>query len=570
MVNIDPAVPAGIFLFSIGLDYLERRTSALIESKLSIDARMNRLTFPNPVSMERWPWPVRGLFGVLAAGLAVGLTYAVHPLRSFPLLLGLPTVILACWFLGMWGGALCAIADAVLVHFYLTNTRMRFSILQGPEGLRLALFLFLSIFLGWAIRRLSEQRAQLAMQQLNQQLMLANAEREMAEERAGAAARLRDREALLQIALGANGMGLWVWDLEQDTVHRSDEMFRMLGLEPGAFGQGPDEWLKHVHPEDREGLVQAFQRLRANADDYHRQYRVVWPDGSVHWLESQGKCQREASGRVTRILGVMADITHRKQAEEAMLRAEKLAVAGKLAATVAHEINNPLAAVANLLYLISTAENVEAARAQARDALDELMRVSLITQQTLRFHRQTGAPKKVRLSEVLDSVLALFRGRLQAARISLEVRVPAESAVACLPGEVQQIFANLISNSTEAMPQTGRLVVRLRPSHDWRNPEIPGMRATFCDSGYGMDRATMQRIFEPFFTTKPETGTGLGLWVVAQLVERHGGDVRVWSWRRADSSGTAFSIFLPAGGAPSVAGMPAIDEAAATSVLASE
>jgi len=529
---------------------------------------MNRLSLPSAVTMERWPWPVRGVLGVVAAVFAVALTYTVHPLRSFPLLMGLPTVILSCWFLGMWGGVLCAITDAALVHFYLTNTRMRFSILPGSEGLRLALFLFVSIVVGWAIRRLSEQRAQLATQQLNQQLMVANSERQLAEERAGAAARLRDQEELLQIALRANGMGLWVWDLEQNKVHRSDEMFRILGLEPGSLSEEPDEWLRHVYPEDREGLIQEFQRLRANAADYHRQYRIVRPDGMVRWLESQGKCQRDATGRVTRILGVMADITPRKHAEEAMLRAEKLALAGKLAATVAHEINNPLAAVANLLYLISTAGDLEAARAQARDALDELMRVSLITQQTLKFHRQTGAPKKARLSELLDSVLALFRGRLQTAQITVDIRMPAESAVACMGGEVQQIFANLISNSIEAMSRDGRLVVRLRPSRDWRNRTVPGMRATFCDTGSGMDRTTVRHIFEPFFTTKPETGTGLGLWVVAQLVERHGGSVRVWSWRRGHSSGAAFSIFLPAGGESAAETVPARDEIAVSRVAA--
>ncbi len=528
---------------------------------------MNRVKLSSVVAMERWPWAVRGLLGGVAAGLAVTLTCTVHPLRSFPLLLGLPTVILACWFLGMWGGVLCAITDAALVHFFLTRAQMRFSILQGPEALRMALFLFLSIFLGWAVRRLAAQRAELATQHLNRQLMLANAERQLAEERTAVAAALRDRDELLQIALRANGMGLWVWDLGKNSVHRSDEMFRMLGLEPGALTEEPDEWLKHVHPDDREELVQEFHRLRETASDYHRQYRVVWPDGSVHWLESQGKCQRDASGRATRIVGVMADITHRKHAEEAMLRAEKLAVAGKLAASVAHEINNPLAAVANLLYLISISETVEGARAQAHDALEELMRVSLITQQTLKFHRQAGAPRMTLLSELVESVLVLFRARLQTARISVEVRVQDETPVACLPGEVQQIFANLLSNSIEATPRDGRLVIRLRPSRDWRDGTAAGMRATFCDSGSGMDRTTMRRVFEPFFTTKLETGTGLGLWVVAQLVERHNGHVRVWSRRGARSGGTAFSVFLPVGGESPAREMPDADEIAASSVV---
>ena len=508
---------------------------------------MNHLRFPSAVAIEKWPGPLRGVLGCFAAGLAVALTYAIPPLRAFPLLLAFPTVVLTSWFLGMWGGVFCALIDAVLVDSFLTKSQERFSILNAHEQLRLTIFLFISIFLGWTIRRLAQQRAQLATQQLQQRLILANAERQLAEERAHASDALRDREDLLQIALRANGMGLWVWDVKQGTVHRSDEMFHMLGREPGAFEHDPEVWLEFVHPEDRAGLVAEFDRIRLSGADYHRQYRVIWPNGQVHWVESQGKCQKDSEGKVTRIAGVMADITHRKHAEEAMLRAEKLAVAGKLAASVAHEINNPLAAVANLLYLITLAETTETARARASDALDELMRVSLITTQTLKFHRQTGVPKQTRLSEVVESVVALFRGKLQAAQIAVEVRIKGESPVACMAGETQQIFANLVSNAIEAMPRNGRLVIRLRPSVNWRNRATPGMRVTFCDSGAGMDRATMRRVFEPFFTTKAETGTGLGMWVVAQLVERHNGHVRGWSTQRDGASGTAFSVFLPMG-----------------------
>jgi signal transduction histidine kinase len=127
----------------------------------------------------------------------------------------------------------------------------------------------------------------------------------------------------------------------------------------------------------------------------------------------------------------------------------------------------------------------------------------------------------------------------------VDVRAANEVAIACMPSEAQQIFANLMANSIEAIPQSGKILIRLRPSHNWRNRTVDGMRVTICDSGVGMDRATMRRIFEPFFTTKPETGTGLGMWVVAQLVDRHGGHVGVWSRQRYGASGTVFSIFLP-------------------------
>jgi PAS domain S-box-containing protein len=504
------------------------------------------------------------LLGCCASGVAVTLTYWVSPLRAFPLLLAFPTVVLASWFLGMWGGVFCGLTDAALVDKYLTTTQFRFSIGFVREEVRLTVFLLVSILLGWTIRRLAQQRALLGTQELQQQLVIAGAERKLAEQRAQASETLHDRDELLQIALRANGMGIWAWDLQKGTVHLSDEMFSMCGRTPGSVELTTREWIKFIHPDDLPAATQTLAEARDAESEVMVQCRVLWPDNSVRWIESRGRYHRDGQGRLARLVGVSTDITGRKRSEEAMLRAEKLAVAGRLAASVAHEINNPLEAVANLLYLIAHAETIPAAQAQAKQALDELMRVSLITQQTLKFHRQSGAPKITALSEVVNPVLALFRGRLSSTQIAVEVRAEREQTVACMPGEVQQIFANLISNAIEAMPQGGRLIIRLRPSCDWRDQKTPGMRVTFFDTGLGMDRATMSRMFEPFFTTKPETGTGLGMWVVAQLTERHRGHVRVWSTQRAPASATAITVFLPfAGASESVAPRSPVQQIAA-------
>ncbi|MGA9671296.1 MAG: ATP-binding protein [Terracidiphilus sp.] len=495
--------------------------------------------------IERLPLAARGLMGLSAACLGAGITYAVEPLRSFPLMLAFPIVILSCWFLGMWGGALCALAEVILVDSFLTKSQIRFSIGNAREGVRMAVFVAITLGLGWAIRRLSKEREALSTQELEQRLMRANAERQLAEEHATAAETLRDREAMLQIALEANGMALWVWDLKKNAIHWSEEKYRMIGLEPGSIEPSTEAWLKAVHPEDAEKVKKGVMKTREGGPDYRNQYRVVWPDGSVHWLESQGKCQLDEEGLPARVLGVVTDVTHRKRAEDALMRTEKLAIAGRLAASIAHEINNPLEAVSNLLFLITLSKTTETAQEHARHALEQLMRVSLITQQTLKFHRQAGSPKLTNLSEILESIMALFRSKLTAADIVVEVRAEQEKSVACMPSETQQIFANLVSNSIDAMPRGGRLVIRLQPSQDWRDRTVAGMRVTFFDSGVGMNRATMRRIFEPFFTTKTDTGTGLGMWVVAQLVERHRGEVRVWSTQRTQRSGTAFSVFLP-------------------------
>jgi PAS domain S-box-containing protein len=482
----------------------------------------------------------------------VSVTYSAEPLRAFPLLLAFPTVILSAWFLGMWGGLFCALTEAFLVDRFLTKAQAHFSIANAREEVRLTVFLLVSIFLAWAIRGLARQRSHFNTLELQQRLNLAHAERQLAVERANASEALRDRDALLQIALQAAGMGLWVWDIKQDTMHWSDEKYRMIGREPGSVEPSQALWMRHVHPEDLDRVNQAFAVSRQGGTAYHNQYRVVWPDGSVRWLESQGKWQRDSEGQLTRAVGVVVDVTHRKRSEEAMLRGEKLAIAGRLAASIAHEINNPLEAVSNLLFLITLSDTPEIAHGYAQQAMDQLMRVSLITQQTLRFHRQGGAPKSTLLSEVLQSVLALFRTKLIAAGVAVDVRTEREAEVLCMPNEAQQIFANLLSNAIDAMPQGGRIVIRLRSSIDWRDGKTPGMRVTFCDSGVGMDRSTMQRIFEPFFTTKTDTGTGLGMWVVAQLVERHQGQVRVWSCQDSKAKGTVFTVFLPTVSGPAI------------------
>jgi len=488
---------------------------------------------------------VRALLGALFALVSVGITYAIPPLRTFPLLLGVPTVIIACWYLDVWGGFFCALTESVLVELFVTSVHTR--ILLGPLGeqLRMPLFVVISISIGWVLRKLADQRTELDGQELQQKLMLADAERRLAEERARATEALRERDEMLRIALEANGMGLWVWDLQHQRVYWSDEMYRLGGREPGSVEPTFEAWIESVVEDDRERVIEARKRSCATGVDYHEMYRVRWGDGSILWIESQGKCLFDGDGKVIRVVGVLADVTPRRHAEEAMLRAEKLAVAGRLAASVAHEINNPLEAVSNLLFLITLTDTTAVAKQHAQTALDQLMRVSMITQQTLKFHRQSGYPSTTKLSEVVDTVRALFNARLVANDVTVDIDARDEQEVNCMPSEAQQIFANLLANAIEATPMGGKVTVRLRPSPDWRDRSVQGMRVTFADSGTGVDRDTIKRMFEPFFTTKAETGTGLGLWVVAQLVERHNGHVCVYSRQRGGPSGTAFSVFLP-------------------------
>lgn len=243
---------------------------------------------------------------------------------------------------------------------------------------------------------------------------------------------------------------------------------------------------------------------------------------------------------------VMADVTSRVRSEEAMRRSEKLAAAGRLAASIAHEINNPLESVTNLLYLLAQHPSLDPEAIEfATMAQKELARVSEITQQTLRFYRSSSKPEMLRLSDVVNSVLALHAARIHGTNVHVERRMDAQLEIFGFAGELRQVLANLVGNAVDAMPNGGVLRVRVAPSH---RKGVRGVVLTVADTGIGMSKQVMRRIFEPFYTTKDATGTGLGLWVSEEIVAKHGGFMQVRSkqWSTGGKvSGTIFRIFLP-------------------------
>ena len=247
---------------------------------------------------------------------------------------------------------------------------------------------------------------------------------------------------------------------------------------------------------------------------------------------------------VRRALREIEEKRELKHAHEALLATEKLAIVGRLAATIAHEINNPLAAVTNLLYLL---ENNESLDADARNLLAvanrELGRVAEISRQTLSFYRESSCPIDVRLDQVIASIETLYRRRCADAGIALTLDLRSDRAMPGYPGEMRQMFSNLVTNAMEALPNGGRIAVRLRESRDWKSG-ARGLRVTVADNGPGIPRAVVRRIFEPFFTTKGEKGTGLGLWVTQGIVGKHRGSLRARSTCRPGRSGTAFSVFF--------------------------
>ena len=245
---------------------------------------------------------------------------------------------------------------------------------------------------------------------------------------------------------------------------------------------------------------------------------------------------------------IVLDASERKRSEEALRRSEKLAATGRLAASISHEINNPLEAITNLLYLLRNFCQLEGpALNYVEMAEHEARRITEITQQTLRFYRQPTQPARTNMGDILDSVLSLFQVRLNTLGIRLEREYDPEMDLFCFGGEVRQVIANLVGNAIDATSGGGRMIIRARRSRQWAGSGQEGVRITVADTGTGIEANARERIFEAFFTTKQVTGTGLGLWVSHEIILKHHGLVHVRS-RPASAggrSGTVFQLFLP-------------------------
>jgi signal transduction histidine kinase/CheY-like chemotaxis protein len=235
------------------------------------------------------------------------------------------------------------------------------------------------------------------------------------------------------------------------------------------------------------------------------------------------------------------DITEKRKTEEALKKSEQLAAAGRLAASIAHEINNPLEAVTNLLYLANMDSNVTGNTRHLLETADrELRRLSHIAARSLKFYRQHTAPILSSLEELIESVLFFYETEINMREIRLERRYHAAPQVLYHPGEFRQVITNLIGNALDALSRHGRLVVGVQPSSDAAGRQ--GVAVTVADNGCGMDREMLDRLFHPFATTKGEAGTGLGLWVSKGILDKHHTKISVRSRR---DTGTVFRLFVP-------------------------
>jgi PAS domain S-box-containing protein len=473
-----------------------------------------------PIPRSR-PTTLRYGLAMLAVTVSLLVSIWLRP-HSFttPYLFFYPAVILSLWFGGLWPGLLATLLSALVVNFFQLPPHGRFST-DAANVLRTAFFSLTFGVICWLIDR-NRSRTEDALLASEHDVHTG-------------------REHLAAI-IGSAMDGIITVDRDQRIVlfnKAAEEIFRCPASE--AIGQSLDRFI----PE-------RFRQVhRTHVEDYGatgRTARSIYSPATLTALRADGEefpveitISRVNVGGEQLYTAILRDITQRRRTEGALIQSEKLASVGRLAATVAHEINNPLDAVTGLLYLLKNNPSLDdAARHYVEMAEVEVENAAQITRQTLGFSKSRAVVSRFQPTMVMRSVLELFERRLDKKGVTCEKEFSTNLAVGGIEAEIRQVFWNLLTNSLDAVPPHGRIKVRISASLSAAG--AAGVRITVADNGHGIDADKLLHLFEPFFTTK-ENGTGLGLWVSRSLVEKHGGRLRV---RSIPGIGAAFSIFLPA------------------------
>ncbi|HVO64193.1 MAG TPA: PAS domain S-box protein [Terriglobales bacterium] len=456
---------------------------------------------------------------LLFALAALALWSLVPPFHAIPFLLFLSAVLLSARLCGFGPAILTTLLSVAILDYVVFTPHVSLTLAE-TELIQLAVFLLVALLASSLARQ--QSRADLRAQSVQRQLA------DIVES---------SQDAIL--SKDVNGIvASWNGGAERLYGYRADEI---IGKHVSILAppEQPDEIPRIMADLKRGERVQQYRTERVHKDG--RRLTVFL---SISPL-------RDDHGKVVGASTIAQDITAQVRAEETLRKSEKLATAGRLAATIAHEINNPLEAIGNLLYLAR--RDKRKADEYLSMAERELGRVAAIAQQTLGFVRDPTSVAPVDVGAMIDEVLNLHTRQLRAKEIEIRTRYDRTAQITGFAGELRQLFSNVIGNAIEALPQRGSLRVR---AQDWQEPtnsRRSGVRVTVADNGSGISLESMTHIFEPFFTTKKDTGTGLGLWLSYSIVQKHGGWIRVRSRADQGRSGTIFSIFLPENVEPSKA-----------------
>jgi len=467
--------------------------------------RSNRRTW---TALQRYPTLIHYGAAALAAWVALSLWVLTPILHRDPFL---AAVVITARFCGFGPAILCTLVSAACLDLVVFPPHFSFAIASQQDLGRLSIFLAIALVVG-----------SLARQKTQAQLRAEDATREMA----------TIVECSEDAIFGTDTNGVvtsWNRGAERLYGFSAEEA---VGAHVELLGppERRAEMARNQRALNRGGRVEPYQTERMRKDGTH--VPVLLSISSL----------RNDRGEVVGAYAVARDISAQKLSEEAIRRSEKLATAGRLAASVAHEINNPLEAVLNLLYL---ARNDPGRAEQYLSMAErEVGRVASLAQQTLGFVREANSPALANPAQIMDEVLALYSRKLESKKICVLREYGPDCEIIGYPGELRQLLANLLVNAVDALPPGGNLRVRVAAGHEWRNG-APGVRITVADNGRGIPRESRDRIFEAFYTTKKDAGTGLGLWVSQGIVQKHHGSIRVRSRTDGAVSGTVFSIFLP-------------------------
>ena len=360
------------------------------------------------------------------------------------------------------------------------------------------------------------------------------------------AAELREREEWFRVTLGSIGDAVIATD-ERGTVIFVNPVAEELTGMPLREAQGQP--IQKVFPIFNESTRKPVDNPVAKVLESGRimglaNHTVLQrTDGKLIPIKDSAAPIYDDQKKLRGAVMVFRDVTLEKQTQSVMRKAEKLAAAGRLAATMAHEINNPLEAVGNLIYIVRHTPSLPGeVQGYLNMAEQELERVSHITRQTLGFYRDSSEPGPVEMRAVIESVLKLYDNKLSSKNVSLELDMAECPAVHGLQGEMKQLMANLVSNAADAVGIGGKIRISVAPA---LRDRVSGVEIKVADDGPGVSEENRARIFEPFFTTKKDVGTGLGLWVSKEITERHGGSIDVTSGNANGFHGAVFTVFLP-------------------------
>jgi PAS domain S-box-containing protein len=416
------------------------------------------------------------------------------------------------------------LADSDKIQGYRSGAVDYISVPVIPEVLRAKVAVFVEL-----------HRKTRMLEKLNSELERRVAER--TEELQESEARFRTQANLLELASEA----IIVRDLQGAIQFWNGGAETLYGWSrEEAIGQDMHRLLKTVFPVSREDVGNALAE------------KGSWQGNLIQQTRSGREiivaCRKTMNRDGNAVLEVNRDITVQIKAEEALRESEKLAAMGRVAGIIAHEINNPLAAITNIFYLLRNHPSLsDEARGYADAAEQELVRVSHITRQTLSFYRESKQPTPVRVHELLDDVAELQNRAFQVNKIELRKKYSSASNVTGFPVELRQVFLNLIANAVQAMPKGGVLRLHVHEATDWMT-QRRGPAISVIDTGVGIKPEDAQRLFEPFYSTKAAKGTGLGLWISKGILQKYSGRISYRSYRRNHECITCFRVFIPGNG----------------------